>query len=94
MHDARKEAYGRLSSIMSRVGNSLEWLHQSRQTLRRLPEIDQANPTIVVCGAPNVGKRHSFHLFRVARWKLIIIHLQQNNFTLDTLSIEDYNIRW
>ena len=56
MHDARKEAYGRLSSIMSRVGNSLEWLHQSRQTLRRLPEIDQANPTIVVCGAPNVGK--------------------------------------
>ena len=56
MHDARKEAYGRLSSIMNRVGSSLDWLHESRQILRKLPEIDQANPTIVVCGAPNVGK--------------------------------------
>ena len=56
MHTARKEAYGRLSSIMNRVGSSLDWLHESRLILRKLPEIDQANPTIVVCGAPNVGK--------------------------------------
>lgn len=56
MHDARKEAYGRLSSIMRRIGPSLEWLHESRLVLRRLPVIDQLCPTIVVCGAPNVGK--------------------------------------
>ena len=56
MHDARKEAYGRLSSIMNRVGPSLDWLHESRMILRDLPVIDQVNPTIVVCGAPNVGK--------------------------------------
>ena len=56
MHDARKEAYGRLSSIMRRVGPSLDWLHESRMILRKLPVIDQICPTIVVCGAPNVGK--------------------------------------
>lgn len=56
MHDARKEAYGRLSSIMRRVGSSLDWLHEARMTLRTLPVIDSLNPTIVVCGAPNVGK--------------------------------------
>lgn len=56
MHDARKEAYGRLSSIMRRISSSLEWLHQSRLVLRKLPVIDQLCPTIVVCGAPNVGK--------------------------------------
>ena len=56
MHDARKEAYGRLSSIMRRVGPSLDWLHESRMILRQLPVIDQVCPTIVVCGAPNVGK--------------------------------------
>jgi nucleolar GTP-binding protein len=56
MHDARKEAYGRISSIMRRVGSSLDWLHESRMILRQLPVIDQVNPTIVVCGAPNVGK--------------------------------------
>ena len=56
MHDARKEAYGRLSSIMRRVGPSLDWLHESRLILRKLPVMDQVCPTIVVCGAPNVGK--------------------------------------
>lgn len=56
MHDARKEAYGRLSSIMRRVGSSLDWLHKARMTLRTLPVIDSLSPTIVVCGAPNVGK--------------------------------------
>tara|TARA_Y100000766_G_scaffold213095_1_gene184683 strand:- start:484 stop:1587 length:1104 start_codon:yes stop_codon:yes gene_type:complete len=56
MHAARKEAYGRLSSIMRRVGSSLDWLHETRMILRELPVIDQLCPTIVVCGAPNVGK--------------------------------------
>ncbi|MFB1005979.1 MAG: 50S ribosome-binding GTPase [Candidatus Poseidoniaceae archaeon] len=56
MHDARKEAYGRISSIMRRVGPSLAWLSQARETLKRLPTIDQLLPCIVVCGAPNVGK--------------------------------------
>lgn len=56
MHDARKEAYGRLSSVIRRVKPSLVWLHESRLVLRKLPVIDQITPTIVVCGAPNVGK--------------------------------------
>ncbi len=56
MHDARREAYGRISSIMRRVGPSLDWLSSARETLKRLPTIDQLLPCIVVCGAPNVGK--------------------------------------
>ena len=56
MHDARKEAYGRISSIMRRVKPSLIWLSEARETLKRLPTIDQVLPCIVVCGAPNVGK--------------------------------------
>ena len=56
MHDARREAYGRISSIMRRVGPSLSWLSEAREVLKRLPTIDQLLPCIVVCGAPNVGK--------------------------------------
>lgn len=56
MHDARREAYGRISSIMRRVGPSLKWLSEARETLKKLPTIDQLSPCIVVCGAPNVGK--------------------------------------
>lgn len=56
MHDARKEAYGRISSVMRQVGSSLLWLSEARETLKKLPTISPELPCIVVCGAPNVGK--------------------------------------
>lgn len=56
MHQARREAYGRISSLMRRISPSLEWLGASREVLRTLPSVDEASPCIVVCGAPNVGK--------------------------------------
>ena len=56
MHEARREAYGRIGSIMGRVGPSLKWLNESREILKALPQIDSSLPVIVVCGAPNVGK--------------------------------------
>ncbi|MBT4919936.1 MAG: hypothetical protein HON10_00915 [Euryarchaeota archaeon] len=56
MHEARREAYGRISSLVGRIGPSLKWLSESREVLKRLPSIDQLSPCIVVCGAPNVGK--------------------------------------
>jgi nucleolar GTP-binding protein len=56
MHEARREAYGRISSVMRQVGPSLLWLSEARETLKRLPKIDPVLPCIVVCGAPNVGK--------------------------------------
>jgi len=56
MHEARREAYGRISSIMRQIGPSLTWLSEARETLKRLPKIDPVSPCVVVCGAPNVGK--------------------------------------
>jgi len=52
----RKEAYGRLSSIVDQIAADLEALTEARRALRRLPEIDPDVPTIVVAGYPNVGK--------------------------------------
>tara|TARA_B100000900_G_scaffold390496_1_gene384273 strand:+ start:2799 stop:3914 length:1116 start_codon:yes stop_codon:yes gene_type:complete len=56
MHDARREAYGRISSIMRQVAPSLVWLSETREILKQLPKVDPVSPCIVVCGAPNVGK--------------------------------------
>jgi nucleolar GTP-binding protein len=56
MHETRREAYGRISSIMGRIGKNLDFLRDARDTLRTLPMIDQADSCIVVAGAPNVGK--------------------------------------
>ena len=56
MHESRREAYGRISSIIHQVGVNLDWLSNSRLTLGKLPTIDTSNPCIVIAGAPNVGK--------------------------------------
>lgn len=52
----RREAYGRLSSVVGQIGKDLEALQEARRALRRFPAIDPRLPTIVVAGAPNVGK--------------------------------------
>ena len=44
MHDARREAYGRISSVMRQVGPSLTWLSEARETLKRLPRVDPISP--------------------------------------------------
>ena len=56
MHKTRREAYGRISSIVGQTSRSLEWLNSARETLKKLPSIDVNHPCIVVAGAPNVGK--------------------------------------
>ncbi len=56
MHEARREAYGRISSIMGRIEDNLDFLREARDTLRALPMIDSSEPCFVVAGAPNVGK--------------------------------------
>ncbi|HLE55163.1 MAG TPA: GTPase [Thermoplasmata archaeon] len=52
----RREAVGRLSSIVNQVSKDLDALVEARIALRRLPSIDPELPTIVVAGYPNVGK--------------------------------------
>ncbi len=52
----RKEAYGRISSIVHQVSKNLERLEESRSNLSKLPTIEPDMPTIVVAGTANVGK--------------------------------------
>ena len=52
----RKSAYGRVSSVVKRVGKELAFLANAREELKVLPTIDPDVPTVVVAGAPNVGK--------------------------------------
>jgi len=52
----RREAYGRLSSVVKQIAPDLEALIVARKALRRVPEVDPTIPTIVVAGYPNVGK--------------------------------------
>jgi len=52
----RRSAFGRISSIINKQNNNLEYLNKIRGSLREIPSIDYTMPCIVVAGYPNVGK--------------------------------------
>ena len=52
----RKSAFGRLASIAKKLDDRLRFLEDVRNTINKLPGIDPNLPTVVVAGAPNVGK--------------------------------------
>ncbi len=62
----RKQAFGRISSIVDSIDGSLRFLNDARNKLRKLPEIGEG-PTIVVAGYPNVGKSSFVALVSSAR---------------------------
>ena len=62
----RKQAFGRISSIVDSIDGNLRFLNDARNKLRKLPDIYEA-PTIVVAGYPNVGKSSFVALVSSAR---------------------------
>lgn len=52
----RRAYYGRIASFLKRIDNSLKYLNDSRNILRKLYSINTEEPTIVIAGYPNVGK--------------------------------------
>ena len=54
-HQVRKQAFGRMGSIMDSIDDDLLYLNEIRNKLRKLPDVKD-EPTIVVAGYPNVGK--------------------------------------
>ncbi|NVM34107.1 MAG: 50S ribosome-binding GTPase [Candidatus Lokiarchaeota archaeon] len=52
----RRAAFGRISSIINKQKNNLEYLNEIRGRLREIPSINYTMPCVVVAGYPNVGK--------------------------------------
>jgi nucleolar GTP-binding protein len=62
----RKQAFGRISSIVDSIDGSLRFLNDARNKLKKLPDVS-ADPAIVVAGYPNVGKSSFVALVSSAR---------------------------
>lgn len=62
----RKQAFGRISSIVESIDSNLRFLNDARNKLRKLPDIGEG-PAIVVAGYPNVGKSSFVALVSSAR---------------------------
>lgn len=54
--NVRKEAFGRLASVVYRIEDELNFLDFAKQKLRNMPTIDFEATTAVIAGFPNVGK--------------------------------------
>ncbi|MDD1775237.1 MAG: NOG1 family protein [Methanobacterium sp.] len=52
----RNEAYGRISSVVNRIRDELEFLNYTKARLRNMPTVDFDAVTAVIAGFPNVGK--------------------------------------
>lgn len=52
----RKQAFGRISSVVYRIEDELNFLNYAKVTLKNMPTIDFDAITAVIAGFPNVGK--------------------------------------
>ncbi|ARM76268.1 NOG1 family protein [Acidianus manzaensis] len=51
-----RQGFGRASSILRQKKDCIDWLIDLAKTLRKMKYIDPELPTVIVAGAPNVGK--------------------------------------
>ncbi|GBF88440.1 hypothetical protein Rsub_01152 [Raphidocelis subcapitata] len=54
--ELKRAALGRMCTLMKKQDASLKYLEQVRQHMSRLPSIDPAGRSLLLCGYPNVGK--------------------------------------
>ncbi|MDI9618200.1 NOG1 family protein [Methanothermobacter sp.] len=52
----RREAFGRISSVVRRIEGDLDFLDFAKNRLRNMPTVDFDAFTVVIAGFPNVGK--------------------------------------
>lgn len=52
----RKQAYGRIASVVNKIEKDLDFLDFAKANLRNMPTINFEATTIVIAGFPNVGK--------------------------------------
>lgn len=52
----RKQAYGRISSVVKKISKDLDFLDFAKNRLRNMPTVNFEATTVVIAGFPNVGK--------------------------------------
>ncbi len=56
MIQLRREALGRISSVLKRVNQEIDFLREMVPALRNLPDLDTGIMTVIIAGMPNTGK--------------------------------------
>jgi len=91
----RREAYGRILSVIRRIKKQLDLLEEVRKALHKVPSVDPQGVIVVVAGYPNVGKSTFVSKVSTAKPKIaeypfttteiIVGHLTLNNFRVQVI---------
>ena len=86
--EARRSSYGRISSFVKQVNKELKFLGQARNTMRKFPAVNPELPTIVIAGAPNVGKSQLVNKISSAKPRVAVYP-----FTTQEISVGTFEMR-
>jgi len=85
----RREAYGRISSVIKKIGGDLDFLDFARNKLKNMPTVDFDAFTIVIAGFPNVGKSTILRRLTSAKPKVA-----EYPFTTKGIQIGYFEMKW
>jgi nucleolar GTP-binding protein len=85
----RREAFGRIASVIYRIEDELNFLDFAKSKLRNMPTIDFDATTAVIAGFPNVGKSTLLRHITTAEPKVA-----DYPFTTTGIQIGHYERRW
>ena len=87
--NVRREAFGRISSVVYRIEDELNFLDFAKGKLRNMPTIDFDATTAVIAGFPNVGKSTLLRQITSAEPKVA-----DYPFTTQGIQIGHFERRW
>jgi len=88
MDALRAEMYGRTSSLVRQIGKDLKFLNAARDRIKAMPTIDPEERTIVVAGAPNVGKSQLVSVISTAKPKVATYPFTTKEVTVGLLTVK------
>lgn len=87
--EIRRSTYGRVSSVVKQVSKELDFLASARNVIRKFPTVDPEVPTIVIAGAPNVGKSQLIGRISTAKPRVAVYP-----FTTQEISVGTFQKRY
>ncbi len=89
----RNEFYGRTASIIKQISPGLDILIQVRTVIKQLPAIDPEKATVVIAGAPNVGKSSLVSALSTAKPKSAVYPFTTKHISIGIMEFKNTKVQ-